>query len=1188
MPYDTSLAIINGSASRAMERPTKLRKLDDESHSPSTTVRRPDDIHQWLEFIQSTDHTVKEGINNFKNYLASIPRLDDLAEQSKQLRYLKEYCEWQRAPSDDQLHFYDLLQTWSFAVDNNAEAIISAVPAALAQFLRSISGFLEFRSFGLALVDTLLRRDQSKLFERCLVSPRSKPHLASPCVRLLTEMLSFDAGARADAFWARRDLFIHKFDALLEQQNSTQDLNERRKPSVRRMALRLFLSMSRYLDSMAKTSFLTQARAFHACLRGLTNDGDDIIVDILSSLNQHIVLDKDIPRGAIVRLFNSSHLDSLATLYRYNVDSEDVDVTEVVRQAAHKTLVVLCTTEQGIVMPDSGWYPSHISQLRIPPVDDNSINLGLDSLYHDDSVTRPSLSNTTLSLFLQRLRPREDVLQSQLVLATLSASPELTVDYFSKCKPLPPAASDDVLWRSTLAFLFSVIDSPVPEAFGWRDGVPQYPPSPTMTVESILPKPLDRNYATKLLSSADDILKISGARVVTVVLKKLDKVLSSFSRYPHSNIYMWDQASSRIMNLMQSKLPPVREVLLAFQHTPHQSTAAYTALLECIATYYEVLPEVATTSSFDVSPVMSDLCKTLDKQDVDSDDTASTMEQLTHAVRIADRSSSTRWLHKANNDVLSPLGQVLRTTLTTTSLHESKIVAGILGKVLKHRGIIHTSQQSFTALLTSLKTSKKFHPSFELFLFLDNCIVRANQKPVRYLDEMEKASQILSDKKPLSLYAGAIAEQWSYACKKYEGDKSAIKTIAMWIARIFTLLDSAGENYRVMMHFQETMIEDTKGKPKEYLQDAFDKARKRPMSLDADIDMLIDNTSTSNETNIEAIQSQSSSAAITTELPASNSLHNLLIKTRIATTFPNDLPTLPTNNIDIDIPLEIQTKRLPDLLLCTSSPISELRLQSFQTIQSLTFTLDTMSTYEGKSQVYLLLGELLESLRRYGLDRPPPSIFPQLAIMSLDVLIDPTHGMYGKVNRFLLSAPSWTPRRLLSHWLERILTSEPDEHDSVGVGGHGNVNGYGNTHNNDTTSDSPTPFQSEVTWLLTWLLRSLNNEVDIDLYRRSGLWERVLALYSAPVITSHIRDLVLAMLCRACDIPGGADILCTRFGVLTWIEAVNGVGGGGGGREKERELKYVKERVMEGCNSGMIAQWKLACSANRKTKGLEM
>lgn len=1125
-----------------MERPAKRQRTDNEAHSPSLRVTGPNDLHQWLEFIQSADPSVKEGINNFKSYLSSIAHLDDIAEQSKQLRFLKEYCEWQKAPSDDQLHFYDLLQTWSFAVDNNAEAIISAVPAALAQFLRTISGFLEFRTFGLALVDTLLRRDQSKLFERCLVSPRSKPHLASPCLRLLTEMLSFDAGARANEFWARRDLVVHKFDALLEQHSSTQDLEERRKPSVRRMALRLFLALLKYLDATAKTSFLSQVRAFHACLRGLSNDGDDIILDILQSLNQTVILDKDIPRPAILRLFNSSHLDSLALLYRFDLVEDQADAKEVVREAAHNTLLLLCTTENGVVVPGSGWYPSSSNGLGFQLREDDTIDLGLNTLYPDDGiVSKHTLSNAMLALFLQRLRPREDVLQSQLLLSTLSAVPELVADYFAKCKPLPAPASDDVQWRSTFALLFSVIDSPIPEAFGWQDGAPRYPPPPATVARSIFPQPLDRMYLNKLLSSTDDVLKVSGARALTVVLRKLDTVLSAFSQCSQTHSYVWDQASCKITALIGSQLPAIREVLLAFQHTSHDSTAAYTALLESIVTYYQVLPNVASSSNFDVGPIMSDLCATFQEENLDPEQVAAIVEQLSYAVQAAELSSSTRWLHKANNDVLSPFGQVLKTVAGKSALDETKAVISVLREVLVHRGVVCADPQSFASLLSSVETTKKFTPSPELFLFLDNCFVRANQKPVRYVGEIENASRMLSDKKLLSLYIGAIPEQWSYACKKHEDSKSTIKNIAAWIARIFSLLDTAGENYRVMIHFQENMLGDTKGKQREYLQDAFDKIRKKPVPLDTGIQFD------------EALNAQDGDDK---SVPANPefSTTNLLKLATTQVSVPETLSNLDKWPSTLDIELEIQTNRLPKLILCTSSPNDEIRLQTFQLLQSIAYTIDTSSAYEGKSQIFLLLGELIETIRQFGLSQAPPTLIPELTNTLLHILVDPTHKLYSKVNEFLLHAPVWTSKRTINYWLEKILMMEPDD-------------------------DEPQAFQVEVTWLLTWLLNSLRGELDVDLYRRSGLWEQLLSLYVSPTLTKEIRTLILAIVWRGGDIPGGADILWTRFGMHSWLEGMLAVDAG-----NEKDLLLVREKLMQSCDREMVKSWKVTCSLNKPKK----
>ena len=1124
--------------SQQYERPAKRQKINEHSFSQGN-VSSPDQIHSWLEFQQSTDPSIKAGINFFREWLASVARDEDSTRRARDLQSLKEYCQWQRAPSDDQVNFYDLLSTWSFAVDNNAEAIISAVPSALAQFLKTISGSIDLRPSGLSLIDSLLRRDQAKLFEKCLLSPRTKPHLASPCLRLLTEILTFDAGARTTEFWYRRDLIMHKFEATLEQQNTSRDYEERRKPSVRRMALRLMIAMLKYLDSNAKTDLLIQARALHACLRGLSGDSDDIVVDFLRSVDVCIFDDGNIPRSAIARFWNVPHLESLAALYTFELDDEAELAKAGVKGTAHKLLLKLCTTTSGVVITQQGWYPPSTNVQPYAGADHDYIDLGLDSpFYFDDYKDKVPVANVSLAMFLQKLK-LQDSLQSTILQATLQAVPELVADYFSKRRQIPTANSEDLTWRSQFALLFSVVETPVPNDLGHSDGLPQSPPPLTIAVESILPRPLDRKYLTSMLSSSDDVLRISAARIVSVALKKLNEVLDVFLRYSANNAYLWQQAADRLSELVETRVPAVRDLTLALQHTSGDDIQVRPALLECLLAYYKVLSSSSALSSFDVGPLMLQLCSALE----DAGDKSETfMEQLSWCVQIADLSSSTKWLHKSGGDTLSPLVRVLKVITRVKSSIASRLVAGIIHIVLVDSGVIGNCPATFAALCNSLAVSVKFSPSTEIFEYIDTCASRTSQKPVKYLDDIEHASQIVSDKKPLSLFVAAVSEQWEFALKKHEHSKSTIKNIATWIARLFTLLDGAGENYRVMMHFQESMLRVSLGKHKEYLQDALSKARKKTVVVDTAWPIEVDSTTT---VEIDIGGSKIDQLSISKDLEK-------LSANRIE--LPDTIQGLDKWPADFDIELEINTHRLQRLVLCLSAPDAEIRLQASPLLQQITHTIDTTSTFEGKQQIYLILGELCETVTQYNSysrGQTLPMVIPELANALLTMSIQPQHMLFSKANKFLLHKPSWTPKGALLYWIEHILRQTPD-------------------------SDEDDAWNMEREWLLRLLLSGLRGDVDADLYRRCNILEHVSSLYASPCISNGNKKLILALLLRAMEIPGGADMLWTRFGVHSWLSAMEVNDG-----EHEAYLRFLRARLEEKCDKQMIEEWKLACSLNR-------
>ena len=77
-----------------------------------------------------------------------------------------------------------------------------------------------------------------------------------------------------------------------------------------------------------------------------------------------------------------------------------------------------------------------------------------------------------------------------------------------------------------------------------------------------------------------------------------------------------------------------------------------------------------------------------------------------------------------------------------------------------------------------------------------------------------------------------------------------------------------------------------------------------------------------------------------------------------------------------------------------------------------------------------------------------PSIVAEVATQVVTVLADPSHKMYGKVNKFLNKAPIWDAQKTISFWIDRILLREPEDDD-----GH----------------------DAEVKWLLEVLVNGLRN-----------------------------------------------------------------------------------------------------------------
>ena len=579
------------------------------------------------------------------------------------------------------------MSTWSFAAQSNNDSVLSAVPAVLALFLRTISTQIQFRDLGLSLCRTLLERQQLRLFERGLTSAKNKEFLISPCLRLLTEVVSFDGGVVANTLYSRRDTVFKRLDVLLDQGSASNYENEiqKRKPTVRRNAQRYLLANLKFQSSAIKGDLIAEGRILRRALQGLNRDGSDIIVDTLHSVRRYILEDAILPRKAKTRFFNAANLASIASTYSVadsdpavetrSLEDASTPVTETgnghtaitqtqnVRTVAHELLVRICTQQaNGVLLEDSGWYPLGNDLEDTLGQDEDTINLGLDSPLHYDSYDHKiPVKNGTLSMFIQGLRPASDLLQVALLLKIFEAAPELVADYFSKQRAFTSEPKAEPSWLGEAAFLFSVIELPVPTHSGWDSKLPAMPPPLRIVVESILPRPLDRSTITRCLNLNHEVITLFAARVVTVALKKLQKILALFRTASHERD-LWNQASDKLKIVVSQRCPPIKVAIQALQRAPKDNTDLRGALIELLAMLFRVLPSVALKEKFDISVALMEVMNRLDAEATDDSEKSDLLEQLSNLVFVAETSPLTNWWNKPGKPTLR-----IRSSVSLTS-----------------------------------------------------------------------------------------------------------------------------------------------------------------------------------------------------------------------------------------------------------------------------------------------------------------------------------------------------------------------------------------------------------------------------------------------------------------------------------------------------------------------------------------
>ncbi|KPI39066.1 Nucleolar pre-ribosomal-associated protein 1 [Cyphellophora attinorum] len=1139
-------------------RAAKRRKVNNELQHPDGDIRGAFELHNLLRFKQAADTEAKAGIERFRTFLVDVANENNSSEQTVLLKVLKQYCDDQSSSSKNQLDFSDLLLTWSFAAQSNSESVLSAVPAALAQFFRTINNELDFREFGLSLCHSLLKTDQVRLIERGLSAPKHKDFLISPCLRLLTEILSFDAGAVAANVFSRRDILFKRLDVLMDAQARQRQETDRRKPTVRRNAQRLLLAMLRYLDNEAKSELITQGRVLYSCVRNLLLDGGDIVRDVLKTFRLSLFT-PELQKLVKSRFLNAGNLQLFAQLYDYPEEEADAGLDVLtVRQAVHEFLLTICTSTGAALIPQTGWYPPEYDLPDFQADDaDSGIDLGLDSPYQsEDYITGAPVKNTNISMFLQKLSPSSDVLHSDLMLKTFGAAPELVADYFIK-RPKPLGApTDDNAWVGHFGFLYSIVELPLPPFSSHGDRRPLTPPPTSVVVESILPRPLDRATLTSFLKKNEDLTVISACRVVTVALQKLQSALATF-KDGLSRPQLWSQAATRLTRVVAERVPVYGEIVAALQKTAKDAHDVRGTILECMAVYQQILPQVAAVSSFDPSPALLGVLELLRDTKLDAAARSGLEKQEIALVMIAGLSRSTKWWHKPQSDQLCLMMQLFM-SLRGSEETVCTAIRDTVHPILVEKGVLVPKKASWLALTASLSDSIVKDDAV-LPDFIENCMIRITKQPVKYLELAERAGTAASEAESISLIACAISEQWPFLLKNDDLDG-----LAEFVAKFFVLLAAADESAPVLKHFKNQMLDASEShkQHRKTLKKAFERQKRDPIALPV------------------------SSTPAATAAPARESIEHRDHK-QVVDPFPAQtaLPTTikslpPTYNIESDLTINPSTSRMAALIRSLSSPISEVRLGALSSLSALLPTLlgsnttttdSTMkpsatnsttnnhpnSAYSESPQIHTLLGTLLETARNHTLSQPStpiPSLITSLAAtFYLPTLTDPSASLYARINSYLLRYPNWLPlTRILPYWIEHLLLEESDNDDHA----------------------------TEICQFLTAIGNGVLTPEDVSLCRRAHLFERLGSLYFQPGLRREVRKAVLRVFWVTAGIEGGADMLITRVGVRAWLDVVEPK------EDAVLEMKGLVEalraRIEGGSDAEYIMRWEMGLSGTGK------
>lgn len=802
------------------------------------------------------------------------------------------------------------------------------VPSILALFLKTISTQLDFRDFGIALCKFLLQEDQLKLFNRNLTSTKAKEHLISPCIRLLTEMVSFDGGAVARLVYSKREITFKRLDVFLtpNKAQTEETLEDGKKSTLRRNAQRYVLANFRFQHAAAKREFVEQHKVIRAFLEHIRRDSRDIVLDIIKAIDRDIAHDSSLPRSTKTKFFNRWNLERLVTLYGYDRDSDAPESeTLPIANEIHKLLTQVCTVyEMGVLLPQTGWYPPGSDPDALLTEDDGSIELGLDSpVYLDRYRDGVPVRNGTLSSLIQVLRPESDTLQTELLLTIFKAAPELVADFFTKRTMFTSDPKATPSWMGESAFLFSTVQLPVPANCGWKEKVPAMPPPISVVIENILPRPLTQKVLSRCLNqNTDNVITLFAVRILTVAFRKLQAVLKIFNADHGIGQAFWNKASSKLIAEFCRRCPPMKDAVLTFRRTLKEDLQQRDAIMELLCMFYETVPSIAFEENFDVTLILVDVLHQLEKTELSADDSELLLSLLQNTLKIAHVSASMRWWQQPGKGLyLGPSRDLLVVNMKPASLQHSAFtsilkvlvqardktslqpIRALLQSVLVEGSVLISAEASFNALLSSLEASRSESLSAPLE-FLDNCVCRVVKKPVHYQDLV---SSLLDHKTgSLSSLVAAVNEQWSFVLKA--NDASREQSVALWIALFLGEMKRAGEDGKALKSVRDHLTEVTESKK---TRSIFKKALKNTAEVNSGDEEMAD-------ADLDQDQKQAKPAA-------SADLSGMF----------GDLPTESKDHAALhkwekdEIDVAIEKGRVKDLILCLCSEHEEIRRQAF-------------------------------------------------------------------------------------------------------------------------------------------------------------------------------------------------------------------------------------------------------------------
>lgn len=1045
-------------------------------------------------------------MQSFKVFLDGLLFEDGADDQRIQI--LKDYLENARRRDGDAETIFlpDLMETWGYAAHSNNENILSAVPVCLALLLKFISHRLDLMAIGLGIGRTLLQKPQQELVSRNLSADKSKEFIISPTLRMMREVMCLDGGALAKPLFRARNFTFKSLARNMGIRYLGEGLEDTKRPSSRTNAIRFFLSALKFLHTEAKVELLSQKELPLALTKSLRDDPPYLIIEIMDTLQNYVIKDEKLSGQIKAKLLNSMTLSRFASLYHYSHDKSEESGKMSVQDTVHGFLKIVCTSSTaGILRQQFGYYPKQVDPDAIPlPSVEDEIEPGLETItwmnkFRDDIPVR----NVILADFVKSLRPHSSLKQSELLLAIFEVAPELVARYFVDKQSFTFDPKLSATWIGYSAFLYNTIQQPIPRYFGHKeDHFARVPPPVSILIDNILPLPMNQKVLVKCLGQNSDFIPFVTIRLLVMAMQKLRTALQFHREAAVFQLKsIWDESARKLIDEFCQRAPGIKEVIACYRTMRDQDLLQREATSRLLRLYYEVIPQVALMAKFDVSPLLIQAIKKLDDGDESAQDRALRLVELENLLAIAEYSPGMRWFSKTQGLSVSPFIALLKVILDAPSgVFLDGLKTALAAVAEEHQLIQSTSGASLPVVDALLLTKQSTNVSNydALWALLDSSASRCATSPIKYIEKIEEFNssnngQNKSSPVTISPLTLAIVEQLPFAVDSANSDDLA-----------------------VLAHFASSYLTSQRN---EVQDDAtFDRIvsmteltfSKSPLGLKL-VQKLTKKSNTSRK-----LQSWGADFSAGKDEPtgdAKTDQGKSVVSPAELTDLLDWTSPSPTDNSALSRWVNKEPDELVEegyvamvVSLLASEHIS-IRKEALVNLLKMATRINE-SSYEEKEQIWLLLSEVVESCKPQVDAGPIPNTIVAFVRHALDVLKNPLHCLYGKVNTFLLKSPVWRLDRLpLVH---DILQQGPELDDT---------------------------YYSELSWLFSYLLDGLQAEQDIATYHNTRLFERLLALTSNPYMRHNLRAQVLRIIYRATRIEGGSTTLVTRFGIISWLEA---------------------------------------------------